>query len=73
MGLNAKEVGEQSALKVYNQHRTLQQSFWRVIRELMVSYSANCEKYGTDLRNESAADFVKKAVKATDECYFPCI
>jgi hypothetical protein len=38
-----------------NEHRTLQQTFWRIIQKVAVQY----KDFNTDLRNEAAVKFAK--------------
>lgn len=49
------------------EHRTLQQSFWRVIQQVAREY----QKFDTDLRNESAVEFAKQI--AAIDCPLPLI
>jgi len=50
-----------------HEHRTLQQSFWRVMYEVMKKYGADdwC-----DLRNEASKEFCREVTEKI-EAYFP--
>ena len=68
-----KDLAKNCALKIYNNHRTLQQSFWSIISQTISEYNKLCKTYGHDLRNERAAEFAEKVSAITDDFYFPLI
>jgi len=59
MCIDYNKIAKEIAQNIYKEHRTLQQSFWRIINGIAVEYSKLCEQYGTDLRNESSGEFTK--------------
>ena len=63
MGIDYKKITKAIAENVYQEHRTLQQSFWRIINGIAVEYSKLCELHGADLRNGSSAKFTKLITK----------
>jgi hypothetical protein len=62
-----KELAERMLIAITGQHRTLQQSFFRVFVDM-------AEKYATtysDLRNDASVDFAKKVAKL--DHHFPFV
>lgn len=72
-GINYEEMSDRIALAIYRNHRTLQQSYWRLIAGIIKSYAKLCKERGTDLRNEAAAEWCDKVAEATKETYLPFI
>jgi hypothetical protein len=50
-----RDVADTLIAHLRTEHRTLQQSFWRVIQTVAREY----QKFDSDLRNESAVAFAK--------------
>lgn len=61
------------AISTTNQHRTLQQKFFRMIVDTIRLYGS--EDYHYDGRNEAAHKLAKKILESgvLDEAYLPCI
>jgi hypothetical protein len=64
------EVNKVLVDNLINQHRTLQQNFWRCIFDVAKEYS---ERAGHDLRNEASVDACKEVTNALSDKGFPFI
>ena len=53
-----------------SEHRTIQQSFWRMIQTTAVAYHEKVKGH-TDMRNQASVEFTAKIVEAND--YLPFI
>lgn len=53
---NHREVATELVAHLRTEHRTLQQSFWRVVQAVACEY----QRFDSDLRNESAVAFAKE-------------
>jgi len=51
---------------ICNEHRTLQQCFWKVMKEVMAKYA---ERAWQDARNEDSVEFCRLATEATKDHY----
>lgn len=59
---NDRELVNVIVAHLRNEHRTLQQTFWRVIRQVAEQY----QDFHTDLRNESAVKFAKAIAEISE-------
>jgi predicted RNA binding protein with dsRBD fold (UPF0201 family) len=67
----ADAVGQTIAEVVAKEHRTLQQNFWRSIRDTAIKYTQITDARGFDLRNEGAVGFCANVAK--DETCMPYV
>jgi hypothetical protein len=73
LGTDVQLIAETFKNQFFNSHRTHQQAIVKLIKYIMINLNDGFDKYGTDLRNENAKEFISTAVKATQEIYLPCI
>jgi hypothetical protein len=62
------EIIEVVSKMVRSEHRTLQQNFWRVIKNVAADYSENTR---SDCRNQGSIEFTKKI--SDIDCYLPFV
>lgn len=62
-----KELAERMLIAITGQHRTLQQSFFRVFVDMAEKYADT----RSDLRNDASVDFAKKVAKL--DHHFPFV
>lgn len=64
------EIAEAICKTIMNDHRTLQQSYWRVMNKVITKYGEQAEK---DARNEGAVQSCKALTPVVAEQYLPLI
>lgn len=69
----SQKLGFAMAQKLYQNHRTLQQSTIAIFAEMIAAYGNLCGQYGDDLRNEQAHKWAIKVAEITEQHHFPFI